>query len=80
MNRRSFFEQTARGVRGDGLKSADEVNFRDVIGALPIPRDLIAARDLGHAEPSVTLAVYGHMFTTDDRKAADAINAALAVS
>jgi integrase len=32
---------------------------------------------LGHARPAVTLAVYAHMFTSDDRKAAAAINAAL---
>ena len=32
---------------------------------------------LGHAKPSVTLTVYAHMFHTDDRKAAEAINAAL---
>ena len=35
------------------------------------------SRRLGHAEPSVTLAIYAHMFHTDDRKAAAAINAAL---
>jgi site-specific recombinase XerD len=35
------------------------------------------SKRLGHAKPSVTLAVYAHMFTTDDRKAAAAINAAL---
>lgn len=38
------------------------------------------SKRLGHAKPSVTLAVYAHMFTTDDRKAAAAINAALGVS
>ena len=32
---------------------------------------------LGHAKPSVTLAIYAHMITSDDRKAAAAINAAL---
>ena len=35
------------------------------------------SKRLGHAKPSVTLAIYAHMFTTDDRKAAAAINAAL---
>jgi integrase len=35
------------------------------------------SRRLGHAKPSVTLAVYAHMFATDDSKAAAAINAAL---
>ena len=35
------------------------------------------SKRLGHAKPSVTLAVYAHMFTTDDGKAAAAINAAL---
>jgi hypothetical protein len=34
------------------------------------------SKRLGHAKPSVTLAIYAHMFTSDDRKAA-AINAAL---
>jgi integrase len=32
---------------------------------------------LGHARPAVTLAIYAHMFTSDDSKAAAAINAAL---
>jgi integrase len=35
------------------------------------------SKRLGHAKPSVTLAVYAHMFHTDDSKAAAAINAAL---
>ena len=34
------------------------------------------SKRLGHAKPSVTLAVYAHMFTSDDSKAAAAINAA----
>ncbi len=38
------------------------------------------SKRLGHAKPSVTLAVYAHMFHTDDSKAAAAINAALSVS
>jgi len=38
------------------------------------------SKRLGHAKPSVTLAIYAHVFRTDDRKAAAAINAALAVS
>jgi integrase len=36
------------------------------------------SKRLGHARPSVTLAVYAHMFTSDDGKAAAAINAAMA--
>jgi integrase len=36
------------------------------------------SKRLGHAKPSVTLAIYAHMFNTDDSKAAAAINAALA--
>jgi integrase len=36
------------------------------------------SKRLGHAKPSVTLAIYAHMFTSDDSKAAAAINAALA--
>jgi integrase len=35
------------------------------------------SKRLGHAKPSVTLAIYAHMFTSDDRKAAAAINSAL---
>jgi integrase len=35
------------------------------------------SKRLGHARPAVTLAVYAHMFTSDDSKAAAAINAAL---
>jgi hypothetical protein len=35
---------------------------------------------LGHAKPSVTLAIHSHMYNTDDSKAAAAIDAALRVS
>jgi integrase len=35
------------------------------------------SKRLGHARPNVTLAIYAHMFSTDDSKAAAAINAAL---
>lgn len=35
------------------------------------------SKRLGHAKPSVTLAIYAHMFHTDDSKAAAAINEAL---
>jgi integrase len=35
------------------------------------------SKRLGHARPSVTLAIYAHMFHTDDSRAAAAINAAL---
>jgi integrase len=35
------------------------------------------SKRLGHAKPSVTLAIYAHMFHTDDSRAAAAINAAL---
>ncbi|MGC2079161.1 MAG: hypothetical protein WA728_24675 [Xanthobacteraceae bacterium] len=35
------------------------------------------AKRLGHAKPNVTLAIYAHMFKSDDGKAAEAINAAL---
>lgn len=38
------------------------------------------SKRLGHAKPSVTLAIYAHMFNTDDSKAAAAINAALQTS
>jgi integrase len=38
------------------------------------------SKRLGHAKPSVTLAIYAHMFQKDDAKAAAAINAALGVS
>jgi integrase len=38
------------------------------------------SKRLGHAKPTVTLAIYAHMFKTDDSKAAAAINAALGVS
>jgi integrase len=37
---------------------------------------LTISKRLGHAKPSVTLAIYAYMFTTDDSKKA-AINAAL---
>jgi integrase len=35
------------------------------------------SKRLGHAKPNVTLAIYAHMFKSDDGKAAAAINAAL---
>jgi integrase len=35
------------------------------------------SKRLGHARPSVTLAIYAHMFQKDDAKAPAAINAAL---
>ena len=35
------------------------------------------SKRLGHAKPNVTLAVYAHMFTSDDSKAAAVINAAV---
>lgn len=35
------------------------------------------SKRLGHANPRVTLAIYAHMFRSDDSKAAAAINAAL---
>jgi integrase len=35
------------------------------------------SKRLGHANPKITLAIYAHMFRTDDSKAAAAINAAL---
>jgi integrase len=35
------------------------------------------SRRLGHANPTVTLRVYAHLFATDDSKAAAAINSAL---
>jgi integrase len=33
------------------------------------------SRRLGHAKPSITLDIYGHLFETDDREAAEAIDA-----
>jgi integrase len=36
------------------------------------------SKRLGHAKPDITLRVYAHLFTKDDSKASDAINAALA--
>jgi integrase len=35
------------------------------------------SKRLGHAKPNVTLAIYAHMFTSDDSKASAAINATL---
>jgi integrase len=35
------------------------------------------SKRLGHANPNVTLAIYAHLFATDDSKAAAAINTAL---
>ncbi|MEX2451678.1 MAG: site-specific integrase [Rhodospirillales bacterium] len=38
------------------------------------------SRRLGHASPSLTLSVYGHLFTNNDDKAAAAIDAALNIT
>jgi integrase len=38
---------------------------------------VLISRRLGHANPTVTLNVYGHLFKHDDRAAADAIEAAM---
>jgi integrase len=38
------------------------------------------SKRLGHAKPSVTLAIYAHMFTSDDSKAAEAIDAVLNIT
>jgi integrase len=38
---------------------------------------VLIARRLGHANPTVTLNVYGHLFKRDDRAAARAIEAAM---
>jgi len=38
---------------------------------------LTISRRLGHASPTITLAVYGHMFSNTDAKAAEAIEAAM---
>jgi integrase len=35
------------------------------------------SKRLGHANPSVTLSIYAHLFRNDDSKAAAAINKAL---
>ena len=42
--------------------------------------DLITMSErLGHASPNITLAVYSHLFSVDDRAAALAIDRALSV-
>jgi integrase len=47
--------------------------------SVDVSRDVVTiTRRLGHASPTVTLAVYAHLFRMDDSKAADAINTALA--
>jgi len=38
------------------------------------------SKRLGHAKPSITLAIYAHMFAADDSKAAAAVNAALKIA
>jgi integrase len=38
---------------------------------------LTISRRLGHSSPTVTLSVYGHLFTNTDAKAAEAIEAAM---
>jgi hypothetical protein len=36
------------------------------------------SKRIGHAKPDTTLRIYAHLFDSDDRKASDAINNALA--
>jgi hypothetical protein len=49
----------------------------DPLSKRPVSGQLVTiSRRLWHAKPNVTLAIYAHMFHTDDRKAAAAINAA----
>jgi integrase len=58
---------------------------RDHVSWSPHTSQLIAgnvdivtiSKRLGHSKPSITLAIYAHMFHTDDSKAAAVINAAL---
>ena len=38
---------------------------------------LTISRRLGHASPTITLGVYGHLFSNTDDRAAEVINAAL---
>ena len=37
------------------------------------------SKRLGHSKPDITLRIYAHLFRNSDGKAADAINAALAL-
>lgn len=39
---------------------------------------VVISKRLGHAKPDITLRIYAHLFTTDDSKAAEAINTAIA--
>jgi integrase len=41
--------------------------------------DIVAvSKRLGHSKPNVTLSTYAHLFNSDDSKAAEAVNQALA--
>jgi integrase len=39
---------------------------------------VMISKRLGHSKPDITLRIYAHLFSSDDSKASDAINAALA--
>ena len=45
-----------------------------IAAGLPIT---VVSKRLGHASPAVTLSIYAHQFSGDDRQAADAIDRAL---
>lgn len=63
-----------------GLKGVPLYSLRDTHASQLIDAgvDVVTiSKRLRHASPAITLKVYAHLFRKDDRKAADAINAAL---
>ena len=71
---------------GAGVVDGDRITFQGLRYAhdsqlINTSVDIVTiSKRLGHAKAGVTLAIYAHMFTSDDSKAAAAINAAFSVS
>jgi integrase len=78
---------TFQAIEKRDLRHVPRIGSAELSEEIPgaLDRQLIArdvdivtvSKRLGHAKPSITLAIYAHLFHTDDRKAAAAINAAL---
>jgi integrase len=80
MGPRAFSLRWLRCVRRLGLPAGHWHALRHTHASMLISAgvDVVTvSRRLGHADPKVTLGIYAHLFTKDDRAAADAINAAL---
>jgi integrase len=77
---RAFTRRWARAAARFGVPEATWHSLRHSHASMLIDARLpitMVSRRLGHANPSVTLNVYAHLFATDDTEAAAALDAAL---